>query len=126
MKTGVETFEEVQTSFILGGAPVLADEETIVSGAGVLVAGTVLGKITASGKYKTALAASNDGSETPHRILAVDVDATAADVKAPAYKAGNFDPDNLTLGTGITVAALKAAFDGTPIFIASSPIVLQS
>jgi hypothetical protein len=58
------------------------DNVTIVSGAGVLVAGTVLGKITASGKYTTSLLASSDGSEDPVAILINDVDATSADVSA--------------------------------------------
>ncbi len=58
------------------------EQVTIVSGAGALVSGTVLGKITASGKYKTSLLASSDGSQTPAGILLFDVDATSADRKA--------------------------------------------
>lgn len=59
------------------------DVVTIVSGAGILEAGTVLGKITATGKYTAAPAASTagiEGAETALAILAYGVDATAADV----------------------------------------------
>src|SRR4051794_20003985 len=55
---------------------------TIVSGAGVLAAGTVLGKITSGGKYKTSLLASSDGSEVQRAILINGVDASSADVSA--------------------------------------------
>lgn len=56
------------------------EQVTIVSGAGVLVAGTVLGKITASGKYKAYDDDNVDGSETAAAVLLYPVDATSADV----------------------------------------------
>lgn len=52
----------------------------IVSGSGKLLAGTVLGKITASGKYKPYDNDNADGSQTAAAILVYDVDATSADV----------------------------------------------
>ena len=52
---------------------------TIVSGQ-TLVAGTVLGKITASGKYAVYNNGAVDGTETAAGILYDDVDASAADV----------------------------------------------
>lgn len=55
---------------------------TVVSGAGVLEAGTVLGKISASGKYTPSPATGADGSETAFAVLAYGVDATSADVPA--------------------------------------------
>ncbi len=56
------------------------EQITLVSGAGALKAGTVLGKISASGKYQTydngsGTAAVNVGAA----ILCYDVDATSAD-----------------------------------------------
>ncbi len=51
-------------------------------GAGQLYAGTVLGKITATGKYVECKSAAGDGSQTALAILYSDVDATAADVVA--------------------------------------------
>lgn len=55
---------------------------TVVSGSGKLNAGTVLGKITASGKYKPYDDNNSDGSEVAAAILVYDVDATSADVAA--------------------------------------------
>lgn len=122
---GNETFTETNDAFVLGHLPIWTEDETIVSGAGVLAAGTVLGKITSGGKFKTALDASSDGSETPAAILAVDVDATSADVVAPVYKSGLFDSGKLTIGAGLTAADVKAAFEGTPLFVTEA-LTLQS
>lgn len=55
---------------------------TIVSGAGNLVTGTVLGKITASGKYNKHVNGAADGTETAVAVLLNPVDATSADQKA--------------------------------------------
>jgi len=103
----------------LGSYPLAVRGVTIVSGAGVLARGTVIGKITTGGKYKTALAASGDGSETPRLILGEDVDASVADVAAKAYCSGDFDASKLTFGAGITAAAFEAALDAAdrPIFV---------
>lgn len=54
----------------------------IVTGSGKLEAGTVLGRITASGKYKPYDDNNTDGSEVAAAILIYDVDATSADVTA--------------------------------------------
>jgi Bacteriophage lambda head decoration protein D len=51
-------------------------------GAGKVAAGTVLGKLTATGEYVPSPAAGADGSQTAVAILIEAVDATAADVKA--------------------------------------------
>jgi hypothetical protein len=58
---------------------------TVLAGEGLLEAGTVLGKITASGKYVASPAAEvvgKEGAETGTAILAYTVDATDGDVHA--------------------------------------------
>ena len=55
---------------------------TIVSGAGVLPAGRMLGKITASGKYTNYDDTLADGTQTAAGILYAETDATAADKAA--------------------------------------------
>lgn len=58
------------------------EEVILVSGSGVVESGTVLGKITASGKYKPVTVAANDGSQNAAGILLNRVDATSADAPA--------------------------------------------
>lgn len=55
---------------------------TLVSGAGSLKTGTVLGKITASGKYQKHVNGAADGTQTAVAILLNAVDATSADQQA--------------------------------------------
>ncbi|OYW56788.1 MAG: hypothetical protein B7Y80_01515 [Hyphomicrobium sp. 32-62-53] len=53
----------------------------IVSGSGVLRTGTVLGKITASGKYAPLDPAASNGAQNAAAIVLNLVDATAADAE---------------------------------------------
>ena len=64
--------------------------ETIVIAAtyGKLVAGTVLGKITASGKYAAHDPAAVDGTETAVAVLWGNADASAGDAPAVAVVRG--------------------------------------
>jgi hypothetical protein len=83
----------------------VARQITLITGQN-LVRGTVLGKLTASGKYNQSLSAAVDGSQTPDLILAEDTDATAADKVTVAYSRGDFNQGAITLGTGHTVASV--------------------
>lgn len=105
------------TEIVAGDLPVLTEKVTIASGAGALVAGTVLGKITASSKYKTSASAASDGSEAPARVLTHDVDATSADVEAIVIRRADVAADALVLGTGHTVASITDAMQDRGIFI---------
>lgn len=96
--------------------PVVADEVTVVSGAGVLVRGTVLGKITASGKVNKVDSTKSDGSQTIYAILAEDVDATSADVAAPAYFTGEYNSRAVVFGGTDTVATHADAARARGIF----------
>lgn len=62
------------------------EEVTIASGAGVLVAGTVLGKITSGGKYEVYDQQASDGTEAAAGILCRAIDATSADVAVAIIK----------------------------------------
>ena len=57
---------------------------TVASGAGPIEPGTVLGKITASGKYIASAAGASDGSQTAVAIALYGCDATAADAPVAA------------------------------------------
>lgn len=60
------------------------EEIIIASGAGKVLTGTVIGKITASGKYKPVTIAATDGSQNAAGILLTGVDATSADAQSVA------------------------------------------
>ena len=111
----VTTQNNTVVQLFAGDFPRVTKPITIASGAGVLTKGTVLGKITASGKYKAYTNANSDGSEVAKLILAEDVDATSADVNAVAYASGHFNSAALT---GYDAAA-GVDFEGTAIFIGS-------
>ena len=86
------------------------EEITVVSGAGELVSGTVLGRITASGKYAVVTAAAVDGSETAAGILFDDVDASAADAGAVMIaRDAIVSEQGLTYGADIDTANERAA-----------------
>ncbi len=55
-------------------------------GAGIVYAGTVLGKLTSGGKYVPSPNTGSDGSQTAVAILWEDVDATDADVVASVIR----------------------------------------
>ena len=57
---------------------------TIASGAGIIAAGTVLGKVTASGKYIASAVGASDGSEVPAAINIYDANASSLDVPVSA------------------------------------------
>lgn len=56
------------------------DDDTLASGSGVVIVGTVLGMVTATGKYKPLAPAANDGTQSAAAIILQHADATSADV----------------------------------------------
>jgi len=93
-------------ALIAGNSDLLVGRKvTIISGQN-LARGSMLGKITASGKYNLSLSGASDGSQTPDLILAEPADASAGDVTALAYARGDFISNALTLGASHTVASI--------------------
>lgn len=84
----------------------ISQKITLLSGQN-LVRGTVLGKVTASGKYVKSLSAAVDGSQVPDLILVENKDASAGDKETLAYEAGIFNERALTLGTAHTIASIR-------------------
>lgn len=56
------------------------DTDTLASGSGIVLIGTVLGKVTASGKFKPLAPAATDGTQIAASIILQNADATGADV----------------------------------------------
>ncbi|WJZ69987.1 hypothetical protein PVP_XSN000008 [Vibrio phage PVP-XSN] len=96
----VKTTESFESDNLFAGwvQPVNSEPGTVASGQGVLVRGTVLGKLTASGKLAIVDSAQADGSQTIYAVLAEDVDATSADVDCPIYLTGEFNKNELVFG----------------------------
>lgn len=93
------------------------DTVTLISGQN-LTAGTVLGVITASGKYTLHNNAASDGSEAAAAVLVADSDASGGDLKVVVIKRlAEVKNDLLVWKTGISganktagLAALAAKF----------------
>lgn len=101
----------------------LTYKETVLTGQ-VLLRGTLVGKITASGKVIKSLTAAVDGSQTPYGIVAHDVDATAADKEGLIYVSGNFNAHKVILGAGWTAAtAARSLMINTPITLELNPVI---
>lgn len=86
------------------------DKITVLLGQN-LVAGTVVGKVTASGKYRAFDNAAVDGSQTVAGILVPAADATAADVVSRALVRGPaiINKNDLTWAAGVDAAEQAAA-----------------
>jgi len=103
-------------SLIIGSHPTVTGAVTLLTGTSYKK-GAVLGKITASGKYKLVDSAAVDGSQTPKYVLSADVDATAADRPGIAYKTGQFNETLLTFGGVDTAATHRDALEARGIFM---------
>ena len=73
-------------AFLMSEANGQRSRENIIieSGAGIIAPGTVLGKVTASGKYIASAIGAADGSETPAAINLYGADASTSDAAVSA------------------------------------------
>lgn len=82
----------------------------LASGQGKLKSGTVLGRLTASGKYVVAAASGSDGSQTATAILLLSADATSADAQIVVVDThADVSHNGLTWGSTINDATKRAA-----------------
>lgn len=107
-------FEKRRSGCYLGenaGLNIVNEEVIVASGAGVLYPGTVLGKVTASGKYVLHDVALVNGAQVAAGILFHKVDATAADAKTVATVNGpaTINGNDLTFKAGIIAGDKTAA-----------------
>ncbi|SFT11708.1 head decoration protein [Methylobacterium sp. yr668] len=101
------------TALFAGAFPVRQRVVTLASGANLagapLKRGALLGRVTATDKYILSVATASDGSQVPAAILAADTDASAADVKTPAYFEGEFAGEIMQIDASWSIAAVQAA-----------------
>lgn len=74
-------------AFVLseGEGTISRENITVTQSGDAIASGTVLGKITASGKYIPYVNTANDGSEVAAGILYNHLDAATGDIKAVAF-----------------------------------------
>ena len=107
---------ETKADNLLAGEFPRIVELATVSG-GKYARGTILGKITASGKCTICTSAATEGAKDAYAILAEAVDTSEKDKQAVVYLTGEFNAAALTVGSGLTVDGLKDALRAKSIFI---------
>lgn len=116
---GVQHDTFIPDQLLSGPLQVVSDTVTIKAGA-TYKRGTVLGMVTASGKYTLSVATETDGSEIPQAILADDVNASAVDTLAGVYLMAEINQNRITFDPSWTLATLKPALRPYGIFLRDS------
>jgi hypothetical protein len=95
---GMNTIGQMKWREILAGNFPNSTEAVAIASGQNLKAGSVLGRVTATGKYKLVDSTASDGSQTPYSVLMEDVDATNGDATGVAFLTGEFIRTNLAFG----------------------------
>lgn len=114
---GVNKEPMAYSYLVLPGHDVSSETVTILAGQGPIAEGTVLGKITANGKYIVSLSAASDGSQVPDKIASHAIPASVSDQPAVVYTEGRFNQAAAVLGAGHTVASVKEGLRVKGIFL---------
>ena len=116
---GMKSSLFVPDQLVAGNLQLVTDTVTVTGGD--YKRGTVLGMITASGKYTACLKTASDGSETPCAILVDDVNAaTHGDQSGGVYLMGEFNQNRINIDASWTIADIKAALRPLAIFLKDS------
>ena len=115
---GMKSSLFVPDQLIAGTLQLVTDSGTITGGS--FKRGTVLGMITASGKYTKSVKTAADGSQNPVAILVDNVDASTADQNGGLYLMGEFNQNRIIFDNSWTVPGLKAALRPLSIFLKDS------
>ncbi|EKP1130401.1 TPA: head decoration protein [Klebsiella michiganensis] len=115
---GMKSSLFVPDQLIAGTLQLVTDSGTITGGS--FKRGTVLGMITASGKYTKSVKTAADGSQNPVAILVDNVDASTADQNGGLYLMGEFNQNRIIYDNSWTVPGLKAALRPLSIFLKDS------
>lgn len=104
-EVAIQTDKEVLLSY---SPPPRIEGITVLSGAGVVPAGSIMGRVTASGKYVVCLDTAVDGSENGVGVLRNMVDATSADRPGELITIGQLKLDQIVEPTNGTLAEVIA------------------
>lgn len=113
------------TSLFAGGDDFPQRYGTVLSGQGVVARGTIVGRVTSSGKFVKSVATANDGSQNPVGVVAETVDATSADAPVAIYEEGEFVYEQCIVDASWSLSTLNASFSATGrgIFLRSAGAV---
>ncbi|EMO4273031.1 head decoration protein [Klebsiella variicola] len=104
---------------LIAGTLQLVTDSGIITG-GTYKRGTVLGMVTATGKYTLSVKTATDGSEKPVAILVDNVDASTADQNGGLYLMGEFNHNHIIFDNSWDIPALKTALRPLAIFLKDS------
>ncbi|ATF49851.1 head decoration protein [Citrobacter werkmanii] len=104
---------------LVAGTLQLVTDSGIITG-GAFKRGTVLGLVSASGKYTQCVKTAEDGSQAPVAILVDDVDASSSDQTGGLYLMGEFNQNRVTIDASWTIVEMKAALRLLAIFLKDS------
>ena len=114
------------TGILVAGSnkPYRIEVVTILSGQN-LPPGRLVGKITASGKFKSSLGASSDGSQLYEKcgVLLEACDATSGDKSARVLVTGEANLSKVSFDTGQTYAAGRVDMAKAGLFFADDRAV---
>ena len=109
-------------NLIAGDFPLVTEGVTILDGE-VLTRGSLLGRITATGKYVLSLSGSSDGSQVPRAILIdKDVEPSGSDQEAGVYITGEFADGEVIFGTGHDADSVRDELREKSIFLKKGAI----
>ncbi|QLR46865.1 head decoration protein [Citrobacter sp. RHBSTW-00986] len=115
---GMKSLLFVPDQLVAGTLQLVTDSGIITGGA--FKRGTVLGLVSASGKYTQCVKTAEDGSQAPVAILVDDVDASSSDQTGGLYLMGEFNQNRVTIDASWTIAEMKAALRLLAIFLKDS------
>ena len=113
---GAYDYAYVPDQLIAGDLKIVTASATI-TGAAPVARGTVLGKVTTSGSYKTCVGTATDGSQNPCAVMIDNVDATAGDVTGGVYLMAELNGNALILDASLTLAGVQSAFRSLGLFV---------
>lgn len=110
-------------NLLAGDFPLKTLPVTVLSGESV-PRGRVMGKVTASGKYRSCNDALSDGAEVAEAVMAEAVDASSGDAPGIVYLTGDFNERQLTFGGDDTVSDHYSEMRLRSLFVSGSASVL--
>lgn len=110
---GVSAETYLPDQLIAGNEHLVTENDTLAQNATVQARGTLLGKVTATGKLIPCVKTAADGSQTPYGILVDTTDATGGDVNCGVYLKGEFNVNKMTIDPswGANLAAQVTALN---------------